>query len=343
MKKFNAAIIGCGNIYPMHANAIRNLEMVNLVSVCDIDPIRAKNASATYNCNYYTEFDKMIEDEKIDVLHICLPHYLHEKYAILAAENGINILTEKPMAIRSTAGINMINKSKTHDVNLGVIFQNRYTQSIQKLKSKLMSGELGKVLSAKLQVTWSRSPDYYSQTEWKGTWEKEGGGVIIDQAIHTIDLMNWLVGGTPEYISSYMANRMHPEIEVEDIAEGIIHYKEGFTVSFFANNYYSYDAPVTSEIHTELAVIKIEGAQVEINYFGEKLNEQWDIPKEDYEKYGMAEKTYWGTGHILQIKEFYQMLSGKNFFSVSGQEALKTQKIIDAIYDSARINRKIYL
>lgn len=343
MKEYRAAIIGCGNIYPMHANSIEKLDNVQLVAVCDHKPERAKEAAARYACQPYFDFDEMLAKENIDVLHICLPHYLHEEYTIRAAQAGIHVLTEKPMAIRSSSAENMIRQAQKNQVELGVIFQNRYTISVQKLKNKLTSGELGKVLAGKLQVTWQRNDAYYSKSDWKGTWDKEGGGVIIDQAIHTIDLLNWLLEGRPEYVAATMANRMHDAIEVEDFAEGIVHYHEGFTLSFYANNYYSYDAPVRAEIHTENALIIMEGAKVRLSYLEDGREEIWDIPDEDYEKYGMAEKTYWGTGHILQIKEYYRMLDGEGTFMVSGEEALKTQKIIDAIYDSARVNKKIYL
>jgi UDP-N-acetyl-2-amino-2-deoxyglucuronate dehydrogenase len=337
----NAAIIGCGNIFPMHANALTKLPDVKLVAVCDRDTDRATEAAKQYHCTPYQSFEEMVEAEDIDVLHICLPHYLHKRYAMLAAEHGINILTEKPMSLRAQDAEAMIQSARTNQVMLGVIFQNRYTKGIQELKKRLVAGALGKPLAAKLQVTWSRTPDYYNSSDWKGTWDREGGGVIIDQAIHTLDLVNWLIADQVIAVDSTMANRVHHQIKVEDFAEGVITYRNGCRVSFMANNYYSYDAPVQVEIHTTQALITIIGAKVTITYLDQREAESWDIPPEDYERFGLATKTYWGTGHIIEIGEYYEALRGNAQLLVTGEEALKTQKLIDAIYDAARVHKTV--
>lgn len=341
MKKFKAGIIGCGNIYEMHANALEKLEMVELVAVCDTKEERVKAASDKYQATPYLDYEEMFEKEELDVIHICLPHYLHEAATISAANHGIHVLTEKPMSVSVESAERMIEASKKANIELGIIFQNRYTNGAETLKELISTGALGKVLAGKCQVTWSRDDAYYSKSDWKGTWEKEGGGVIIDQAIHTLDLINWLLDQTPESIEATIRNRAHEKIEVEDFAEGVIKYKEGTIISFMANNYYSFDAPVEVEFHTEKAVVRITGARLQVDYFDERESLIADIPAEDYEKAGVASKTYWGTGHIIQIKEFYQHLLGEKQFLVTGEEALKIQKIVAGIYQSAKIGRKI--
>lgn len=337
---FKAAIVGCGNIYPMHANAIKKLPNVELVAVCDVKEDRARLASETYGCSYYVSYQEMFDQEAIDVVHICLPHYLHEVVTVEAAERGIHILTEKPMSTTVASAKRMIEVTKAKQVAFGVIFQNRYNIGSATLKQLAASGELGKLQAGKLQVTWSRDDDYYSLSDWKGTWEKEGGGVIIDQAIHTIDLVNWVIDGTPDFVDATIQSRFHTKIEVEDFAEGVIHYKEGYHISFMANNYYSYDAPVEIELHFEKAIVKVIGARVEINFLDGRAKIIQDIPAEDYVENGLASKTYWGTGHITQLKEFYQSLVAPQPLIVSGESALKTQILVEGIYQSGKLNKR---
>jgi predicted dehydrogenase len=152
-------------------------------------------------------------------------------------------------------------------VTLGVIFQNRYNPGSQLIKNMLTSGELGAVKSGKLQVAWDRSDEYYQNSDWKGTWDKEGGGVIIDQAIHTMDLMRWFVDSELNYVDASISNRAHEIIEVEDAAEGVIAYKNGVVTAFHAINYYTYDAPVEIELHCEngLAKMVADKATVTLN------------------------------------------------------------------------------
>lgn len=343
MKKFRAGIVGCGNIYPMHANALKKIPSIELVAVCDSHQERLERASTAYCCRGYTDYLAMLDRETLDVVHICLPHHLHEWATVEAATRNIHVLTEKPAATSLSAAKRMNRAAESYKIKYGVIFQNRYNVGAQKLKDLLVANYLGVVKAAKLQVTWSRDEQYYASSDWKGTWEKEGGGVIIDQAIHTLDLLNWLLDGTPEFVEATIKNRFHPDIEVEDFAEGIIHYKEGFTVSFLANNYYSYDAPVEIEIHTEKAIAKIIGAKLTVDFFDNRDSIVADIDKKDYIANGIATKTYWGTGHIIQIKEFYDWVSGQKNFLVTGEEANKTQKIVDSIYRSSRLNKRIFL
>ena len=341
MKKFKAGIIGCGNIYDMHANALEKLNIVDLVALCDLKEERVAAAGKKYQAAAYLDYEEMFATEKLDVVHICLPHHLHETATLAAAKHGVHVLTEKPMSVSVESAERMIEACKAAKIELGIIFQNRYNNGAKMLKELLSAGQLGKVLAGKCQVTWSRDDNYYSDSDWKGTWEKEGGGVIIDQAIHTLDLINWLLGQTPATIEATIRNRTHHLIEVEDFAEGVIEYKEGTIISFLANNYYSFDAPVEVEFHTEKAVVRITGARLQVDYFDGRESLIVDIPAEDYLKNGDASKTYWGTGHIIQIEEFYQHLLGEKEFLVTGEEALKIQKIVAGIYQSARLNRKV--
>jgi len=340
MKKLRVGIIGCGNIFLMHAAPVAERENLELVAVCDIKEDRAKEKAQQFDCAYYLDYLEMLEKENLDVLHICLPHHLHAPVAIHAATRKIHVLTEKPMSISYEDAEKMVDTAKENDVALGVIFQNRYNPSSRLIKELLDNGTLGKIKGGKLSVTWDRSDAYYAQSDWKGTWDKEGGGVIIDQAIHTMDLMRWFVDDEIDYIDASISNRAHEMIEVEDTAEGVIKYKNGVLTAFQTINYYTYDAPVTIELHCENGIVNMiaEKAIVKLNDGREFIAD--NNPNETFD-YGGGFKGYWGVSHVKQIKNFYDALEGKCQIDITGEEAMKTQKMICGIYDSGKKQQRI--
>ena len=340
MKKFKVAIIGCGNIFPMHAYPVNALENVEIVAICDNKPERAQAKAEEFHCKAYTDYKKMIDELDLDVVHVCTPHYLHPQMAIYALEHGANVLTEKPMSIHIEDARAMVKAAEDNNRTLGVIFQNRYNAGSVLVKDMLDKGVLGDILSAKLSVTWNRSDLYYSYSDWKGTWDKEGGGVIIDQAIHTMDLLRWFVGSEIEYVDAHIANRAHEKIDVEDSAEGVIKYKNGVVTAFFAVNYYSYDAPVEIEIHCQNGIAKISESTgtVKLNN-GQSFMAEKD-PNQIF-SYGNV-KDYWGVSHIKQITNYYEALEKGIQPEITGKEALKTQEMICAVYDSGKQGKRIY-
>ncbi|MGG5461412.1 Gfo/Idh/MocA family protein [Clostridium sp. B9] len=342
MDRLKVGIVGCGNIFPMHAQSIKEVENVEIACVCDIKEERAKAKGIEYNCNYYLDYKDMFKKENVDVVHICLPHYLHPEVSIYASKLGVHVLTEKPMSINLDDGEAMVKAAKDNNTVLGVIFQNRYNPGSKLIKETLASGLLGEVKSGKLEVTWDRSDEYYTMSDWKGTWDKEGGGVIIDQAIHTMDLMRWFVNDEIDYIDANISNRAHEIIEVEDSAEGVIKYKNGVLTAFHAINYYSYDAPVKIEIHCENGIVSMTADRAHIKFNdGRELIADND-PNETFD-YGNGVKGYWGTSHKKQIKDFYEALKKGREPDITGEEALKTQKMICGIYKSGKERKKIVL
>lgn len=336
-------IVGCGNIFTMHANAVNRLENAELVAVCDCKEERSKAMGEKYHARYYVDYKEMMKQEKLDIVHLCLPHYLHAAVGEYFAKEGVHILTEKPMDISVERAQMLVDSCKENNVRLGVIFQNRYRKTNRMLKEFLDKGTHGKVLGAKMSLSWLRTEAYYKSTGWKGFWATEGGGVIIDQAIHTLDYLNWVLGGDIEYIEASMGNRFHPNIEVEDFAEGYIRYREGFGLTFHACNYYSYDAPVELEIETEEAILRMVGSKLEITYRDGSIYTS-DISIEDLALNGNLKKTYWGTTHITQISEFYEYVENKRTsFLVDGEEGMKIQKLVEGIYESAKKQSRIYL
>ncbi|WP_370749230.1 Gfo/Idh/MocA family protein [Eubacterium sp.] len=341
MKKLKVGVIGCGNIFPMHAKSILLTEKAEVIAVCDVNEKRAISKATEYKCKYYTDYEKMIEESKLDIVHICTPHYLHLPMTVKLASHGINVITEKPIALNSNDAKYMIDTCKDNNVYLGIIFQNRYNPGSVLVKNALQTGKLGKTFSCRLIITWKRTDEYYKSTNWKGTLDKEGGGVIIDQAIHSLDLIRWFVDDEVEYVDCSMGTRQHDSIEVEDYAEGYIKFRNNVFASFYTMNYNSYDAPIQIELHCEKGIATVVGDSAEIEY-ADGTKEYADVKPEEFIDFGEGAKSYWGTSHAKQINDFYEKIIDKKL-ELNGKEAVKTQMLIDAIYKAGKSKKRVFL
>lgn len=165
MTQLRVGIIGCGNVFPMHAASVVAREDAELVAVCDVKEDRADQKAELYQCRAYYDYLEMFEQENLDVIHIALPHHLHAPVTIEATKKGLHVLTEKPMAIHYQDAVDMIEAANEADVTLGVIFQNRYNPGSQLIKKMIESGDLGAIKSGKLSVTWDRSDEYYQKSD----------------------------------------------------------------------------------------------------------------------------------------------------------------------------------
>jgi len=336
---YKSAIAGCGAIAPLHIAALNDLG-IQVTAVSDPDVSKTKRYQ---DATAYTDYQSMVDAGGFDVLHICLPHYLHAPAAIYAMEHGIHVLCEKPMATTMEDAEEMIKVAKANDVNLGIIFQNRYNPGSQLIKKALDSGALGKVLNGWLKVTWHRNEKYYTESGWRGKWDTEGGGVLINQSIHTFDLMNYFMGGKPSYIEASIANRAHPAIEVEDVAEGIIAYGspgEEVKVSFYATTMFPYDAPVMLELICEKGRVTMTGDGAVIEYANGTIEKS--IPEDD-KSLPPGTKSYWGVSHSKQIQAFYESLAKNEKPEIDGEAAIITQKLINGIYESGKSGKRVDL
>jgi predicted dehydrogenase len=329
MKKLRIGIIGCGRISVMHLVPAQMLEEVELVACCDIKKDRADETAEKYGIKAYYSYEEMLDNEKLDAVHICLPHNLHTKAACYVFEKGVSVLSEKPMDVDYASAENAVKLAKEKGVLYGVILQCRYNNAAQLVKNAAKSGKLGKIISARSTLTWTRPDSYYKESDWKGTWDKEGGGVVIDQAIHSIDLVNWIVDSEVESVSCSMANRGHEIVKVEDSAEGLITYKNGVRYGFYCMNNYGCDEPIEIRLYCENAKVVFGYDDAYIYYNDGTVEEaHQDENTQEYE----GGKDYWGFQHIRQIKQFYQACLGNEPLEISGEEALKTHKLVMEIY-----------
>lgn len=329
MKKFKSAIIGCGAIHRLHAEALLESSITELYAVCDIDTTRAEKSAKDYNCKAYYDYHDLVKNNDIDVIHLCTPHYLHAPMAIEAMKHGKNVLTEKPIAIKNVDAREMIKVSEETGKALGVCFQNRYNFTVRRTKEIIQSGNLGVVKGVKAFVTWDRDKNYYAQDAWRGKWETEGGGVLINQSIHTLDLLLYLVGEVEKLKAKVDTTILKNIIEVEDTSEAVIVFKNGARGLFYATNCYVANSPVQIEIICEKGVLRLQNDLV-ITYdngSSERIGESDGRT---------GEKAYWGCGHASLINDFYNRLINNQPIQVDGKEGIKALEMINAIYESSK-------
>ena len=332
-----SVIIGCGAIYPMHAEALKGMKNACIAAVCDVNAERLQAAQEKYDCKGYADYKEMIATEKPDVVHICLPHYLHAPVAEYALEQGCNVVTEKPMAICFEDAKHMLEAEKKSGKRLFVIMQNRYNNASVKLKEVLSSGALGKVKEIRGNVNWYRAMPYYTESGWRGKLSTEGGGALINQSVHTLDLMLWFMGGKPKTISAAMATLAH-DIEVEDMITGVLDYEGGKRICFYFTNNATENYPIEIALTCEKGTAKITGQKLLIEFDDGSAPITAEAEKAD----GVI-KGYWGNSHEKQIRDIYACMEngGKPF--VTPQDALASHEGMFAIYKSARENVKVEL
>lgn len=323
-----AAIVGCGSIAHVHAKSILALGH-ELVALADIDPQHLSAFSQEFGGNTYSSLEDMLEKEQFDVLHICTPHNLHVPMALLALSKGVHVFMEKPPVISEEQLSQLRQAYQSHSNKLGFCFQNRYNPSVVKALEILHSGDAGKVLGARGYVTWNRGVSYYSDP-WHGKLELEGGGVLINQAIHTLDLLHLMIGKTPVGVDAVMANhRLKTEIEVEDTMSAMVTYPDA-RLSFYATNGYTEDAPPLIEVQCQHLHLRMEGNTL----FCKRGNATWE--EIEVKKVDPLGKSYWGAGHIICIQDFYDSIAHSRPFALELPGVDETIRLMLKIYQSAR-------
>ena len=336
-RKLNVAIVGCGRISVCYADSFMKLK--NKAKLCyaiDIVPERAKHFAESFGCACSDKIEDLFNKD-IDVAHICLPHDLHAPVAIKLMEHGINVLTEKPIALTLQEADEMIKVASYNGVKLGCIFQTRYNESVQTLKQMYENGDFGNITAARSYLSWSRPDEYYKGCDWKGTWAHEGGGALIDQAIHSIDRVRYILGSDVKWIEGSIHNHYHPGLNVEDSAEAAVAFENGCIYNMYACNYYGFDSPINIEFCGEKGRFGLI-QDVGYTWFGDKYTEYREISKGR-----TVGKDYWGATHIMQVEEFYNAILDNNEITVDGIEGRKTLEIIKGIYLSSIKHERIML
>lgn len=333
-KKIKFAIVGIGNIGSRHLDLTVADPNAEVVAICDIDKAKIKKYSELYNgLGSYDDYDKLLNESKADVVSICTPHGLHAEMAIAAAKKGKHILVEKPMAISTKDADKMITAAKENNVKLMVVKQNRYNVPVVLTKKALIESKLGRIFMVQCNVLWNRYEGYYSESNWRGKKNLEGGA-LYTQASHFIDLLIWWFGDVVD-AKTKMETRNHA-IEIEDCGSSLLTFDSGvlgtliWTTCVYNKNY---EGSIT--IIGEYGTIKIGGQYLN------KI-EYWDVRAfplandiEFADKPNMYGK-YQGTSsnHDKVIKDVIASLLNEKHSAVEGVEGYRSIKAIEMIYNS---------
>ena len=337
-KKFRAAVIGCGGISQVHIAALQGMENVEIAAVCDIRKDRLEAARQKTGAKGYDDWHEVVALSDIDVVHICLPHYLHAPVAIEALALGRNVLTEKPMASSIEDARAMIATSEREGAGmLGVIFQNRYNSAVQAAKRIINSGELGAFRGMTASVRWLREGAYYSESGWRGAKATEGAGSLINQSIHTLDLLSYLGGPIAKVRGAVFTGLLEGQIEVEDNAMAVALYEGGQRALIHTSNNNACDEPVEINIHLEKGSLKL---------FGPKL---YAVEGDELRLLDAGDgrsapgKNVWGSSHSAQIADYYGCLAEGRKFWIDGREAFPALSLVLSIVRSSEEGKWVEL
>ncbi|MDR3085443.1 MAG: Gfo/Idh/MocA family oxidoreductase [Christensenellaceae bacterium] len=329
------AVVGCGGVAQVHGQSIAALEGAELIACADILPERAEAYAARFGGRAYSSLDQLLAREKPEVLHICTPHFLHVPMAILAHRHGVHVLMEKPPAITRAQFAELEAAFAFGEGRLSICFQNRFIGAFLHLKRLAEEERYGRVLGARAFVTWKREAPYYLESGWRGSLATEGGGALINQSIHTLDLLAQLLG-RPLGVEASCANRhLKGVIEVEDTVEATIDFGEKKAL-FYATTAYCEDSPVLLELSFEKGSARMEGNGVTERPAGAAAIFT------DYDETALG-KAYWGSGHQACIAEFYRCIKSGDAFVNDLDSVRATFSLMMGVYESAREGRPVSL
>ena len=327
-KNYRVAIAGCGGIAQVHAQSLASMPGIDFIACADIKPDRAEAMAQKYSLKAYTDVEDMLDAEKPDCLHICTPHPLHTPLAELAAARGIAVFTEKPPVVTQEQWKRFA--ALADKTRVGICFQNRYNASTQRLKEILAMPEAGAVKGARAFVTWMRKPPYYTESDWRGSWTTEGGGNLINQSIHTLDLLVYLLGAAEDVRCTMHNHSLKGVIEVEDTVEAAIAFPGGVRALYYATNAYCTDAPVMVDVVCEHVTLRMETTDLTII---------WDdgrIEKPVFEEPAALGKGYWGNGHYRCIQDFYDAMRENRPYQNDIASVRDTMALMLRMYDPYR-------
>jgi len=336
VKKLKFAIIGCGRISYKHVEAlINNVKEAELVAVCDIAEERAIERKKQYeeainnsNIKVYTNYIKMLENEEIDAISICTESGFHARHSIDCLNRGKHVLVEKPMAMSIKDADEMIKIARDNNLKLGVCHQNRFNPSIQKLRRAIEEGRFGKLINGTARILWTRDDNYYKQAPWRGTKELDGG-TLMNQCIHNIDLLQWMMGSEVERVHCERGTFLR-NIEMEDFGAILIRFKNG-TIGIVEGSacVYPKNLEETLSIFGEKGTVVIGGLAVnEIKTW--IFADERDYDKEDT---NTEVDNVYGKGHIPLYKDFIDAINNNKEPLISGEEGKKAVDIVLRAYE----------
>lgn len=336
------ALIGCGRIAPKHAGNLTEglINDASLAAVCDNKPERAKAFGEKYKVPYYTDMHQMMKEmgDKIDVISILTPSGDHAEHTIQMSKYAKPIIVEKPMALTLEDADRMIEACDRNGSRLFVVKQNRFNLPVQKMFEAKAQGRFGKLVLGTVRVRWCRTQDYYDQDPWRGTWEHDGG-VFANQAIHHVDLLNWMMGDVESVFAK--STRALVNIEAEDTGVVILKFKNGALGVIEATT-----ATRPKDLEGSISILGEKGT-VEIGGFAVNEMKVWNFvnaneeDKKVVDTYRVNPPNVYGFGHTEYLNDVVKAIkTGKNAL-VQGLEGRKSLELVTAIYESIETGKEV--
>lgn len=329
------AVIGLGTVSGTHLDAIRSIPQARLCAVCDID--EEKHSKVSEGIPFYQDYHEMIRQEKPDCVHICLPHYLHVPVACEIAEYGIPVFCEKPVGLNCEDAEKLAECERQHPgIPIGICLQNRRNRTTEVLKKLIQSKEYGEITGCRALVLWSRPEKYYRETPWRGKWATAGGGCLINQAVHTLDLLYYLCGNITG-LKAQTSQLLDYGIEVEDTAVVNLYFESSARGFFMATNANSRDESVKLSVFLENAELRMTDNKlycVDTNGDMVLLCEDEVLPGSHF---------YYGVSHRKVIREFYDAIEKGTDQYIHVKDAMMSIRLIDAIRKSSEKKEKVEL
>ncbi|MGC8845176.1 MAG: Gfo/Idh/MocA family protein [Candidatus Hydrogenedens sp.] len=348
MKKVGFGIIGCGNIGPVHASAINAIPNAKLIAVSDVVEKNAVKLASQYNAEPYTDYKKMLERKDIQAICICVPSGLRAEIAENCAMAGKHILSEKPLEVTTQRIDRIIKAADKYGVLLGCIFQSRFAEGSRLVKQAIEQNRFGKLVLGDAYIKWFRSKEYYASASWRGTWKLDGGGALMNQGIHQIDLLLWFMGPVKRLYAQTQCIA-HEGLEVEDLATATLEFQNGAYGVIEGSTAIWPGHPARVEIHGFEGSAVLEDGKLVFWRFSKKK------PIDTKVEQSMAKESELGSGagdplsaikiegHRRQIEDFaHAILKGRKP-AVDGREGRNAVALIEKIYKSARLRKPITL
>lgn len=350
MGETNIAIAGTGNAAEMHATAISDLDGIRVIAAASRNPTNAERFANKFDCEPYTDVEGMLDRVSVDVLHICTPSGTHLEPALAAIDRGIDILCEKPLEISTDRIDEMIHLAETAGVRLGGVFQQRFNPVLQTVRKAVEMGRFGDLSVANTYVPWWRDDEYY-RGSWRGTWELDGGGAMMNQSIHGVDAIQWLASGDDtttgddlnpvSEVFAYTDMLVHDEndVEVEDTAVACLRYRDGTLGHLLGATSMYPGSRRRLEIAGRDGTAVIKEDELETWSFRDEQSDDENIRN----RFGPGE-TSGGAGdpmdmdlsnHRRNIRAFAESRTDDSEFPLNAREARKSVEIIEAVYESA--------
>lgn len=344
-RKVKVGIIGTGKIARVHAQSLVNLDEADFTAVCDMDGARAQAFADEYGVpNVFSDMNEMLTSGLVEAVMCCTPHPVHERVVVAAANAGIHVLCEKPMAIALDEADRMIEAADKAGIAFGVIFQRRWWPAAQRIRAAIDAGQLGNLTLGECAVKIWRSQEYFDSDPWRGTWATEGGGVLMNQAVHAIDQFAWFMGKPVEVVGRYATLRHGDYIDVEDTAVATVVFENGALGTIQAASTFQPGFGFRIGVHGD------SGATASVwerNEGEQGITDVWTIAGEEDQVAGWLEAESDGLGfpgfHALQIQDFLQAVRDGRQPAVTGRDARVSLSIILAIYESSRTGQPVRL